>query len=218
MPLEIDLAGIRKTYSLRELTEESVAGNPFTQFSTWLEEAIQAGVPEPTAMILSTADAAGVPSARVVLLKGLEEDAFRFFTNYRSHKGRDLAENPAVALTFFWPELERQVRVEGRVEKGSGPQSDAYYRSRPLGSRIGAWASEQSQPVANRQELETAQAAYEQRFAGQEQIPRPKHWGGYHVYPTLIEFWQGRPNRLHDRIVYTRSAAADSWQIGRLAP
>jgi pyridoxamine 5'-phosphate oxidase len=218
MPLNLDLAGIRKSYSLRELTEESVANNPFTQFSTWLEEAIQAGVPEPTAMILSTADAAGVPSARVVLLKGLEEDVFRFYTNYRSHKGRDLAENPAVALTFFWPELERQVRVEGQVEKSSGPQSDAYYQSRPLGSQIGAWASEQSQPVADRQELEKTQATYEQRFAGQTQIPRPDHWGGYQVTPKLIEFWQGRPNRLHDRIVYTRRPEQADWQIGRLAP
>jgi pyridoxamine 5'-phosphate oxidase len=212
------LAGIRKTYSLRELTEESVAINPLEQFKVWLENAMEAGLPEPTAMVLATADATGHPSARVVLLKGLEAGGLLFFTNYLSHKGRDLATNPAVALTFFWPELERQVRIEGTVTQVDASQSDAYFWSRPVGSQIGAWASQQSTPVANRQELETADQAFTQKFAGLEQIPRPEHWGGYRVNPTFFEFWQGRPNRLHDRIVYTYVAEKAEWQIGRLSP
>lgn len=217
MSTSIDLSNIRKNYAFKELTQDLVAANPFEQFSTWLQEAIQAEVPEPTAMTLATADKKGVPSARIVLLKKVTETGFLFFTNYLSHKGQDLAENPAVALTFFWPQLERQVRIEGIASKAPAIDSDHYFWSRPLGSQIGAWASPQSKRVANRQELEEANSAYDRKFAGLEQIPRPPHWGGYEIVPHLIELWQGRPNRLHDRIVYTKNAE-NNWQIGRLAP
>ena len=218
MNSELNLADIRKSYTRQELDEGLVAPEPLQQFNNWLQEAIQAGLPEPTAMVLATADPAGVPSARVVLLKGVTAEGFLFFTNYLSHKGQDMALNPAVALTFFWPELERQVRVEGLVSKVGSAESDEYFWSRPVGSQIGAWASPQSKPVTNREELEVANQQYEQKFAGQPQIPRPDHWGGYVVRPSLLEFWQGRPNRLHDRIVYTKNPESQAWQIGRLAP
>lgn len=218
MKSKLDIANIRTNYSRQELTEDTVALHPLEQFRVWLEEAIRADVPEPTAMVLATADAAGIPSARVILLKGIQEDGFVFFTNYLSHKGQDLAINPAVALTFFWAELERQVRVEGYASKVTATESDTYFRSRPFGSQIGAWASPQSKPVVNRRELEEANQAFMQKFAGTENIPRPDHWGGYLVVPRLIEFWQGRPNRLHDRIVYSRVNERAVWQLGRLAP
>jgi pyridoxamine 5'-phosphate oxidase len=218
MSSSLNLADIRKNYSRQELHEASVDPDPLLQFNTWLQEAIQAGLPEPTAMVLATADQAGGPSARVVLLKGVNAEGFFFYTNYLSHKGLDMALNPAVALTFFWPELERQIRIEGLVTKASATASDEYFWSRPLGSQIGAWASPQSKPVANREQLEAANQEYEQKFAGLGKIPRPDHWGGYIVQPHLLEFWQGRPNRLHDRIVYTKDPESASWQISRLAP
>ncbi|PSR52613.1 pyridoxamine 5'-phosphate oxidase [Adhaeribacter arboris] len=218
MPLTVDLASIRKNYSLQELNESSVAAHPYQQFDTWLQAAIQAALPEPTAMVLATADPVGTPSARVVLLKGVTAEGFLFFTNYLSHKGQDIAHNSAVALTFFWPELERQVRIEGKVEKTTENESDAYFWSRPLGSQIGAWASPQSKRVTNRQELEEAHEQYTAKFAGLPKIPRPEHWGGYLVRAHLVEFWQGRPNRLHDRIVYTKNVTNADWQISRLAP
>lgn len=217
MNINIDLAGIRKSYALKELNQNLVVSNPFHQFNDWLQEALQAEIPEPTAMVLATADTNGVPSARVVLLKGVTENGFLFFTNYLSHKGQDITVNPAVALTFFWPQLERQVRIEGSAKKASSAESDNYFWSRPAGSQTGAWASPQSKRVASRQELEEASLAFERKFAGLDHIPRPDHWGGYEVIPGLIEFWQGRPNRLHDRIVYTKKED-NYWQIDRLAP
>ncbi|QNF35128.1 pyridoxamine 5'-phosphate oxidase [Adhaeribacter swui] len=218
MNSSLNLADIRKNYARQVLDESLVAPNPLAQFNTWLQEAIDANVPEPTAMVLATANQAGVPSARVVLLKGVPPEGFLFFTNYLSHKGQDMANNPAVALTFFWPELERQVRVEGQVVKARDKESDEYFWSRPLGSQIGAWASPQSKTVSNRAELEKLNAEYEHKFIGLNKIPRPEHWGGYVVQPILVEFWQGRPNRLHDRIIYTKNPDNLSWQIGRLAP
>ncbi len=218
MNLSFDLANIRKNYSLQELNESSVLPDPFQQFSAWLQEAVQAALPEPTAMVLATADQAGIPSARVVLLKGVKDEGFLFFTNYLSHKGQDMAINPAVALTFFWPELERQIRIEGKVEKASESESNEYFWSRPIGSQIGAWASPQSKRVTNRQELEEANQQFTQKFSGLSKIPRPEHWGGYQVRPHFVEFWQGRPNRLHDRIVYTKDSENALWQISRLAP
>jgi len=211
-----NIAAIRTNYAKQALTEASVAAHPMDQFSVWLEEAIQADASEATALVLSTVSAAGKPSARVVLLKDVSSDGFIFFTNYNSRKGQDLAENPNAAITFFWPALERQVRVEGKVVKVDPQVSDAYFHSRPKGSQIGAWASPQSQPISSREILEEADKAYIKQFASAAEIPRPAHWGGYQLQPVRMEFWQGRPSRLHDRIVYERQA--DKWQISRLAP
>ncbi|UOQ51763.1 pyridoxamine 5'-phosphate oxidase [Hymenobacter cellulosivorans] len=211
------LADLRQTYSQRTLSEAEVQPDAVRQFRQWLDEALSAHLDEPTAMTVSTVNSQGQPSARVVLLKGLPDDAgFLFYTNYDSHKGHDLAEQPLAALTFFWPGLERQVRVEGRVEKAPEHMSDSYFQSRPRGSQIGAWASPQSQKIGSREELEAQEKAVEQRFTGQDPLPRPPHWGGYIVRPHRIEFWQGRPSRLHDRIVYERQG--ESWTRSRLAP
>lgn len=211
-----NIAAIRKNYSKQALADESVSAHPMEQFSKWLEEALQAEAAEATALVLSTVNAAGKPSARVVLLKNVSPDGFIFYTNYNSRKGRDLAVNPFAAITFFWPALERQVRVEGKVAKVAPQVSDDYFHSRPKGSQIGAWASPQSQPIASRELLEEADKAYTEQFAGATQIPRPAHWGGYQLQPERIEFWQGRPNRLHDRIVY--ELQDNNWHISRLAP
>ena len=211
-----NIAAIRKNYAKQVLTEASVAAHPMDQFSKWLDEAIQGDVTEATALVLSTVSAANKPSARVVLLKDVSKTGFTFFTNYNSRKGQDLAENPYAALTFFWPALERQVRVEGKVVKVEPQVSDTYFHSRPKGSQIGAWASPQSQPIASREVLEEADKAFTNKFAESAEIPRPEHWGGYQLQPKRIEFWQGRPNRLHDRIVYELNG--DNWQISRLAP
>ncbi|MBT9392297.1 pyridoxamine 5'-phosphate oxidase [Hymenobacter sp. NST-14] len=211
------LADLRQTYSQRTLTEADVLPGPVAQFRRWLEEALEARLDEPTAMNLATVDAAGQPAARIVLLKGLPNDeGFLFFTNYDSRKGRELATSPLAALTFFWPGLERQVRIEGRVEKVPEPDSTAYFQSRPRSSQIGAWASPQSQPIASREFLEAREQEVAARFEGQQPLPRPEFWGGYLLRPHRVEFWQGRPSRLHDRILYEHTAG--TWNRHRLAP
>ncbi|ALD20885.1 pyridoxamine 5'-phosphate oxidase [Hymenobacter sp. DG25A] len=212
------LADLRKTYAQHTLTEAEVHPNAVQQFRTWLQEAIDARLDEPTAMLLSTVNAEGQPAGRVVLLKGLPDDAgFLFFTNYDSRKGQDLAAQPLAAITFFWPGLERQVRVEGRVEKAPASVSTEYFQSRPRSSQVGAWASPQSQKISSREELEKLEQDTAALFAAQDPLPRPEHWGGYILQPRRIEFWQGRPSRLHDRIVYERNPDA-TWTISRLAP
>ncbi len=213
-----ELQDLREDYRQGRLEAEDVGTDPIAFFERWFAEARRAGVEEPNAMTLATSDAAGRPHCRIVLLKGLEEEGFTFYSNYRSHKGAQLGQQPYAALLFFWPQLERQVRVEGAVHKISEAESDAYFASRPRGSRLGAWASPQSEMVADRAALEASMQGVEDRFAGEETVPRPAHWGGYRVVPEKIEFWQGRSSRLHDRIVMTRTAGGESWQQERLAP
>jgi pyridoxamine 5'-phosphate oxidase len=211
------LADLRKTYAQHTLSEADVLPAAVPQFRRWLDEALQTQLDEPTAMTLSTVSAAGQPSARVVLLKGLPEDAgFLFYTNYESRKAQELAAHPLAALTFFWPGLERQVRAEGRVEKAPATLSDEYFQSRPRASQVGAWASPQSQPIGSRQELEQRETAIRTQFGALDPMPRPAHWGGYILRPHRVEFWQGRPSRLHDRIVY--ELGGDTWTLKRLAP
>ena len=210
-----DLAQIRREYSREELSEDQVDPDPIVQFGHWMAEAIAAELPEPTAMCLSTVDAEGKPSSRMVLLKGFDGDGFVFFTNYNSRKGRDLAENPNAALTFFWPELERQVRITGLADKVSPEESDEYFKTRPFTSRVGAWASDQSEVLSSKMALAAKAAKLAVKYATGN-VPRPPHWGGYRVGPDLIEFWQGRPSRLHDRIVY--KLIEDEWKISRLSP
>jgi pyridoxamine 5'-phosphate oxidase len=210
------LADLRKTYSRGSLDAADVDRDPIRQFDTWFAQALDAQLPEPNAMTLATVDAQGRPSARIVLIKGVDARGFVFFTNYDSRKGREMAANPSASLLFHWIELERQVRIEGRIDKTSAEESDTYYASRPLGSRIGAWASDQSQPLANREALEAREREMTAKFG--DNPPRPPHWGGYRLVPDVIEFWQGRPSRLHDRIVYSRAGADGPWRIERLAP
>ncbi len=208
------LADIRKDYKLASLDESDVLPSPFAQFDRWFADALKAEVQEPNAMTLATCDAQHRPSARIVLIKGIDERGLVFYTNYQSHKGQDLAANNRAALLFFWPELERQIRVEGRVETVSAADSDTYYQSRPLQSRIGVWASPQSQLLPSRTVLEARVAAFTAEHG--DNPPRPAHWGGYRVVPNFFEFWQGRRDRLHDRIAYRQ--AEGGWKIDRLAP
>ncbi|WP_233880169.1 pyridoxamine 5'-phosphate oxidase [Paraburkholderia flagellata] len=210
------LADLRKTYSLGSLDAADVDPDPIRQFQTWFAQALDAKLPEPNAMTVATVDEQGRPAARILLIKGVDERGFVFFTNYESRKGRELSANPHAALLFHWIELERQVRIEGKVELTSAEESDAYFNSRPLGSRIGAWASEQSTVIANRETLEAREREIVAQYG--EAPPRPPHWGGYRLVPEAIEFWQGRPSRLHDRIRYARESASAAWKIERLAP
>jgi pyridoxamine 5'-phosphate oxidase len=210
------LENLRKDYRAEKLSETDVKKNPIEQFDHWFDEALKSGIYEPNAMTLATASTDGKPAARIVLLKGFNQDGFVFYTNYLSRKGKELAKNPVVALVFFWPELERQVRIEGTIEKVSKETSEKYFQSRPKESQIGALASPQSQVIADRSLLEKNWKELEKTYADQE-IPKPSFWGGYLVKPQIIEFWQGRSSRLHDRIVY-RKADKNNWKIVRLAP
>lgn len=210
----LDLHDIRQDYSQQSLSEADCCAHPLEQFQKWLTEAIHAKVNEPTAMNVATVDQHGRPNARIVLLKEVTEKGFVFFTNYHSRKGRALSQHPYAALTFFWPELERQVRVEGVVLQLAAEDSDAYFRSRPYSSRIGAWASEQSSVISSKAVLMTRAATFGAKYL--LNVPRPPHWGGYLIEPELVEFWQGRPSRLHDRIQYLREKGL--WIKQRLAP
>ena len=214
--MNINIAAIRRDYQMQSLLEKDVDYNPFNQFNAWWDDVLKSELDEVNAMTLATASATGIPSARIVLLKSVSEEGFVFFTNYNSNKGKELEENPNACLVFFWKELERQIRITGKVKKVSAAESDEYFLSRPEGSRIGAWASPQSQVIASREIIEENTAKYEAEFAAGN-IIRPPHWGGYIVMPEAFEFWQGRPNRLHDRIQYT-IIKEGNWRIERLAP
>ncbi|MGL4464254.1 MAG: pyridoxamine 5'-phosphate oxidase [Planctomycetia bacterium] len=210
------IADLRKEYTQSGLTEAELDADPFRQFDRWFREAAAAGVDEPNAMTLATADAAGRPSARIVLLKHYDPRGFVFFTNYDSRKGGELEANPHAALVFFWPSLERQIRIVGSVEKTSAAESDEYFHQRPLDSQLGAWSSRQSSTLVGRAELESSWAAAKERYAGGV-VPLPPFWGGYRLAPTELEFWQGRPSRLHDRLRYARRDDG-GWSIDRLSP
>ena len=209
------ISDIRKEYRLNSLSESDVASDPFTQFSAWWDEAVAGKIEEVNAMTLATADKTGKPSARIVLLKGMNAEGFEFFTNYESHKAKEMAINEQVALVFFWKELERQVRIEGSVGKTTAAVSDEYFLTRSVESRIGAWSSPQSNIIASRNVLVENVSAIQEKFQDKE-VTRPPFWGGYLVNPTMIEFWQGRASRLHDRIAYFRED--NKWKIKRLAP
>jgi pyridoxamine 5'-phosphate oxidase len=210
------VARLRKEYTRAGLKESEADPNPIEQFRTWFDEVLTSNLHEPNAMVLATATLDGHPSARIVLLKGFDERGFVFYTNYEGRKGEELETNPHCALLFYWGELERQVRVEGRVRRVPDKESDAYFAGRPRGSQLGAWASEQSRPVGDRGALEHRLRELEAEYEGRE-VPRPPFWGGYRVEPETIEFWQGRENRLHDRLVYLRSEDG-GWRRGRLQP
>jgi pyridoxamine 5'-phosphate oxidase len=210
----MNIADLRQEYMRAGLTEAQADADPIRQFEGWFDDVLRARLPLPNAMTLATVSAEGAPSARIVLLKGVERGAFLFYTNYLSRKGRELERRPAACLLFLWSELERQVRIDGTVEKVTTGESDAYYATRPLGARLSAWASTQSETVSARKVLENAMEEAKRRYG--EQPPRPPHWGGYRVIPREIEFWQGRTDRLHDRLLYRR--AGNNWTIERLSP
>ncbi len=213
-----NLADLRQEYAQAELDRSHVADDPIEQFRDWFDEVLNSEVEEPNAMTLSTTAADGTPSARIVLLKGLDERGFHFYTNYDSRKGRELDQNPTASLVFLWKPLERQVRVQGSVVRMPPEESTSYFHSRPRGSQLGAWASPQSRVIESRAELEDTLAEVTAEYEDHDEIPRPSHWGGYVVRPTEIEFWQGRPNRLHDRLRYRREDAQGDWTLERLAP
>ncbi len=210
------ISEIRTEYTKASLDQATIEKDPIAQFEKWFHEALEAEVMEANAMTLSTITETGRPTARIVLLKGVEQNKFLFYTNYQSQKGKELENNPACALTFFWPELERQVRIEGISERLAPSISEAYFQSRPRSSQVGAWASPQSSIIKDRALLEARAIEIEKRFAGKDILPKPNQWGGYAIEPFEIEFWQGRPSRLHDRIVYYKSEK--QWIIHRLAP
>ena len=211
----VDLAALRREYADGGLDVTDLAADPYAMFQRWLGEALDAGVHEPNAMVLSTVGADGAPSSRMVLLKGLDERGFVLFTNQDSRKGQDLAADPRCALLFPWHPLERQVRIEGTARVLEREAVEAYHRNRPRGAQLGAWASPQSRPVASREELAAAYDEVASRFEGRD-VPLPDHWGGYRIRPETVEFWQGRPGRMHDRLVYERDA--EGWRVQRLAP
>ena len=213
----MSIADIRRNYARARLDETDVSHDPFVEFARWFAEAQEAQIPEPTAMTLATATAAGVPSARIVLLKGFDQRGFVFFTDYRSRKGGELEANPRAALVFWWGELERQVRITGGVALASHEESERYFETRPLGSRLGAWASHQSRVIPGRGALESDVREVEARFKDGN-VPLPPHWGGYRVVPDAIEFWQGRKSRLHDRLRYVREGGGKGWRVERLSP
>lgn len=206
---------IRNNYAKEKLGKKDVNANPILQFAKWFEEAVGAQVIDPNAMTVCSATKEGKPSARILLLRNFSEDGFIYYTNYNSRKGIEIAENPYCALLFFWPELERQIRIEGVVQKQTVEESNLYFNSRPRESKIGAWASEQSKVIVNREVLNEKHEKFSEKYPD-ENVPRPPHWGGYLLRPVSIEFWQGRPNRLHDRILYTKEN--NSWKIERLSP
>ncbi len=210
------ISDIRSDYKKNKLDEKHVLSHPIRQFEKWFEEALASVVIEPNAMNLATVSKSNTPTSRIVLLKSIEKDGFVFYTNYQSNKGKELEENPQAALNFFWPELERQVRIQGVVDKVSKEKSEAYFKSRPRASQIGAWASPQSAVIADRKILEDREKQLNERFAKDEQLPKPEQWGGYILKPLAVEFWQGRPSRLHDRLIYTLEG--ENWKISRLAP
>lgn len=215
--MNTSIAELRRDYRMAALDESTAGHDPFALFQRWFNDAVAAQIPEPNGMTVVSVDPHSRPSARIVLLKEVDHRGFTFFTNYDSRKGQEFAICPHTALVFWWADLERQIRIEGDAVPIDEPESDLYFASRPLGSRLGAWASPQSQVIPNRHVLETREAEVRSRFG--EHPPRPPHWGGYRVRPHSIEFWQGRPSRLHDRLRFFRSLdAADSWQIERLAP
>ncbi len=212
----IDIAALRRTYALQSLNKSDVSASPFEQFGHWFDEAVSGQILEPNAMTLATVGEHGRPSARIVLLKGFDQNGFVFFTNYQSRKGQEMATCPNAALLFCWLELERQIRIEGAIEKISRAESEAYFVSRPKGSQIGAWASPQSKIIEDRAVLENKQAELDAQYKQDDVLPLPPHWGGYILRPDYFEFWQGRESRLHDRIAYQKTA--NDWTIDRLAP
>ena len=214
--MPVDVATIRNDYSKKSVTKDDLAEDPVLQFQIWMEEAVKAEVNEPTAMTLATVDSNNQPSTRVVLLKGIVNGKIYFYTNYNSKKGSDILQNPKVAITFFWAEIERQVNINGMAEKIPEQESDKYFDTRPYSSRVGAWASPQSSVISNRAFIMKEFLKYSTKFAGRK-VPRPPHWGGYAINPETFIFWQGRPSRLHDRIRYTRTDN-NNWLKERLAP
>ena len=213
-PEDMETADLRREYTFAGLRRKDLHQDPIQQFRNWFNQALSAQVMEPNAMTLATVDPNGQPSARIVLLKDISQRGFSFYTNYQSRKGRELQQNPRAALTIFWPALERQVCIRGSVEKLSREESEAYYKSRPIGSRLGAWVSSQSEPIAGRELLEKRLAEVTSQYG--EDPPLPPYWGGYVLSPITVEFWQGRPNRLHDRFLYTRQEK--DWKLERLSP